>query len=169
MAHQWAFAVGTACIVAATFAWASNSYIVFRKCKTCLIQFKFISNIKNNVYFNVHFSFWIYFLFDLLFQSISAASPHMFWLQNIFELPFRALYSILGSLYCAKCDPQMSMNPEAKHLKWLAQWEAAHKTLPHNQTHTYTHMLAGILSQISWIKSFLNAKQHSLLFCCPCC
>lgn len=88
----------------------------------------------------------------------------MFWLQNICEIPFWALYSILGSLYCTKCDPQMSMNPEAKHLKWLAQWEAAHKTLPHNQTHTHTHTRW----QASCLKS-LGSNHSWMLSSAVCC
>lgn len=48
-------------------------------------------------------------------------------------------------------------------------WRSGRLLIKHFHTIKHTHTLAGILPQISWIKSFLNAKQHSLLFCCPCC
>lgn len=78
MALQWAFPIGTASIMAETFAWASNSYIVFRKIKTSLILFEFITIKKKFIL--ITFGFLTYFLFDLVFQSISVTSSHMFWL-----------------------------------------------------------------------------------------
>lgn len=128
--------------MAATFARAL--------CKSVVVLFYFNFNLKMSFLVYVLVFAFVFFIWFIILEYFC----YFIYLWD----------SILGSLYCTKCDPQMSMNPEAKHLKWLAQWEAAHKTLPHNQTHTHTHTRW----QASCLKS-LGSNHSWMLSSAVCC